>query len=352
MLRRTFLQTLSATALSSLAARADSGIRLGLDAYSVRGFEWKAVQLLDFAKGLGLGAIQISAPGDYESIEPAHLAMVKQSAARHGILLDAAIGKICPTTGVWNQKVSPEEYISMGLGVAQAVGSKSLRCFVGGPGDRGGDPPFEAHVESTLKVLRSVRSRVLDAGVRLAIENHGDFEARELAALIEEAGPGMVGCCLDSGNPMNVLEDPLLTLEVLAPYAVTSHVRDSVLYEHPRGAAFQWVALGDGSIDFKQWTARFRELCPAIPMQLEIITGRPPTVLPFLEDAYWKKFPNKPSADFARFLRLVRNGHPFMGSMMIAGPGKQPSEYQAALREQQRVDVERSVAYAKEELHV
>jgi sugar phosphate isomerase/epimerase len=352
MLRRTFLQTLSATAFSSLAAGADSGIRLGLDAYSVRDFEWKAMELLDFARGLGLGSIQMSAPGEFESLEPAHLDRVRMRASEYDILMDVAISSICPTTGAWDREETPQDYIAMGLRVAQAVGSRTLRCFVGGPNSRGGDPPFEAHVESTLKVLRSVRSRVLDSGIKLAIENHGDFEARELRSLIEEAGPDVVGCCLDTGNPMSVMEDPLLTLEVLGPHTVSSHIRDSVVYEHPRGAAFQWVALGDGSIDFKQWTARYRQLCPNVPLQLEILTGSPPTVLPFLEDAFWKKFPNKPAADFSRFLRLVKDGHPFNGSMMIAGRGQQPPEYQAALRQQQRVDVERSVAYAKEELKV
>ena len=55
-----------------------------------------------------------------------------------------------------------------------------------------------------------------------------------------------MGACLDTGNPMWVMEDPLLTLEVLGPYTVTTHIRDSVVFEHPRGAAAQWVALGDG----------------------------------------------------------------------------------------------------------
>lgn len=201
-----------------------------------------------------------------------------------------------------------------------------------------------------MKVLRSVRSQALDLGIRIAIENHGDFEARELKALIEEAGPDLAGCCLDSGNPLRVLEDPLMTLEVLAPHVVTSHIRDSVVYEHPRGAAFQWVALGDGSIDFRKYFQRFAELCPQAPAQLEIITGRPPQVLPFLEPDFWKAFPGKPAADFSRFLALVRNGRPFMGPMMIAGPGKQPPEYQAALKQQQRMDLERSIDYAKKTL--
>ena len=357
MRRRTFLQTL-ATALPAAPAAPGAGpattarLQLGLDAYSVRAFRWKATQLIDYAAGVGLDSVQMSAPGDYESLDPAHLAAVRDQAARQGIAIDAAIGKICPTTGRWTQKQSPEEYIAMGLGVAQAMGSRSLRCFVGGFENRGGDTPWEAHVESTLKVLRGVRSRVLDAGVKLAIENHGDFEARELRALIETAGRDMLGCCLDTGNPLRVLEDPFFTLEVLGPYATTSHIRDSVVYEHPRGAAFQWVALGDGSIDFRQWIGRYRQLCPEIPLQLEVITGRPPTVLPFLEEEFWKSFPDKRAGEFARFLKLVRSGYPFMGSMMIGGSERQPAAYEAALKEQQRVDVERSVEYAKKVLGV
>ena len=111
--------------------------------------------------------------------------------------------------------------------------------------------------------MKSVRPLALDLGVKIAIENHnGDLQAREVRNLIEEAGTDYVGSCLDTGNPMWAMEDPLLTLEILGPYAVTTHVRDSVVFEHPRGAAWQWVALGDGIIDFKKFVARAKELCP------------------------------------------------------------------------------------------
>jgi len=79
-----------------------------------------------------------------------------------------------------------------------------------------------------------------------------------------------------------VVEDPLTTLEVLAPYVVTTHLRDSVLFEHPRGAAGQWVVLGDGQIDFVRFVGQFRKWCPRASMQLEVITGRPPRVIPYL----------------------------------------------------------------------
>jgi sugar phosphate isomerase/epimerase len=243
---------------------------------------------------------------------------------------------ICPTSGSWKPKEGdPGQYVLKGLRVAKAVGAKALRCFVGRVGERRGPLPIEAHMESTVKVLRGVRAEAVDIGVKIAIENHnGDLTAREVKTIIEEAGKEFVGSNLDTGNPMLVLEYPLLTLEVLGPYVATTHIRDSVLYEHSRGVAFQWVALGDGSMDLPRLVAAFRKLCPRAAIQLEIITGRPPQMLPYLEADFWKAFPKLPAADFARFLALVKRGHPFEGTMVIAGTEKQPAKYEAAITEQ------------------
>jgi sugar phosphate isomerase/epimerase len=151
---------------------------------------------------------------------------------------------------------------------------------------------------------------------------------------------------------MWLLEDPLLTLEILGPYVVTTHIRDSALYEHPRGAAFQWVALGDGSMELARIVALFKQVCPQAAMQLEIITGRPPQVLPYLEADFWKAFPKLPASDFARFVALAKRGHPFAGAMLVAGTARQPPEYEAAITLQQRLDLERSLEYAKKTLGV
>ena len=45
-------------------------------------------------------------------------------------------------------------------------------------------------------------------------------------------------------------------------------------------------------------------------------------------------------------------GQLFMGNMFIAVDGKQPPEYEAALLQQQRIDTERSLEYAKKSLDV
>jgi hypothetical protein len=231
-----------------------------------------------------------------------------------------------------------------------------MRCYMGSSADRLGELPIEAHMENTIKVFRSVRPQALDLGVKIALENHdGDMQAREVKTIIEESGKDFVASCLDTGNPLWVVEDPFVSLETLAPYVVTTHLRDSAVFEHPRGAAGQWVALGDGNVDFVKFAQEFRRLCPRASMQLEVITGRPPRVIPYLEQDFWKAFPKASAAEFARFVALVRSGHPYMGAMVVedvaGGPPKPPVMVEA-LKEQQRLDLERSLDYAMKKLNV
>ena len=152
---------------------------------------------------------------------------------------------------------------------------------------------------------------------------------------------------------MSVVEAPAVTLKHLAPYVVTSHIRDSVVWSHPKGAAFQWVAMGDGNIGIKDWAEDYKMQCPNAPFTLEIITGSPPRVLNYLEEDFWSAFPNAKASEFACFERLVRNGLPFMGAMVMVGGAQDiPREYRAAQTAQQRFDLERSVKYCREVLGV
>ena len=72
--------------------------------------------------------------------------------------------------------------------------------------------------------------------------------------------------------------------------------------------------------------------------------------MPFRVNDDWLAFPNKRASEFARFVGLAKGGRPFEGAMMIGGSGPQPAEYQAALNQQQKVDLERSFAYMAKRL--
>ena len=345
-----------AAAPAAFAQANEVPVKLGFDTYSIRAFRWKAPQFLEYAAGLKLDTIQFSDMADYESYEPAYLQKVKDQAARLNISIDAGMGCICPSSKSFSQNGPPvRERVLEGLRVAKAVGAKAMRCYMGSSADRLGPLPIEAHMENTVKVFQSVRSEALDLGVKIALENHsGDMQAREVKTIIEEAGKDYVASCLDTGNPILCIEDPFVTLETLAPYVVTTHVRDSAVFETPRGAAGQWVALGDGSVDLVRFVEQFRKLCPQSSMQLEIITGRPPTHAAVPGGAIsGRRSPKMPAAEFARFVALAKSGHPFMGAMVIEDvPGQKPAVMAEALKEQQRIDLERSFEYARKKLNV
>ena len=321
--------------------------RLGIDSYSVRAYRWKALELIGYASRQGAQALQLSL-GDLESTEPAYLDQVKQAAQAKGVYLDAAGGCFGQFAAAWKPtQGDPATYLSNSLRIAKGFGASVLRAYIGSPTDRNRRVPVDQHIEAAYQALRGARSAAEQTGVKIAIENHGELTARELKSLIDDAGKTFVGCTLDTGNPMWVLEDPLQTVEILGPYALCTHLRDSALYEHPRGAAFQWVALGEGSIPHAPILKKLAELAPQAPLHLEVITGRPPQILAYNEDAFWRNFPRLPAADFARFVALAKKGRPFEGTMVIAGTSAQPKEIEEALKLQQRLDLERSLAYAR-----
>lgn len=352
MRRRTLFFAPLAALTARLRAQAPR-LRLGYDTYSLRSWGLKAMEHLDFAARHGCNAIQISSLSDFESLEEAHLGKVRSRAAELGITIDAGTGCICPTARAWRSRAGdPAAHLARALKAARAAGARSLRCYLGDLEDRLHPNGIEFHMENTVQVLRSVRGLALETGVKIALENHsGDMQAWECRWLIEEAGRDFVAACLDTGNPIWCAEHPEVTLEILGPLAVTTHVRDTAIFPHPRGCAAQWTALGDGSIDLIRLAGLHKRFCPGAALHLEIITGRPPRVVPFYEDSFWKAFPKARAAELARFVSLVNGGSPLMKPMIIADTaGARPAEYEAALKRQQRLDLERSLAYAKEQM--
>src|SRR5262249_2543101 len=159
-----------------------------------------------------------------------------------------------------------------------------------------------------------------------------DLQAREMKTLIEEAGRDYVGSCLDSGNPVWALEDPHLTLETLAPYVLTTHIRDSAVWEEPgKGIAGHWTALGDGNVGIDRWVKPFAGLCPGRPLPLEIIITRQPRIHNYQDPSFWDAFPSTPASEFARFLRLAREGKPHHPPDLPAGVRPDTPQYKSFL---------------------
>jgi sugar phosphate isomerase/epimerase len=329
-------------------------MKLGVDLFSLRFNDWDAFQHLHYAKRIGVDVVHFSELSAAGPLDEGYLAELKQTADTLGVQVEVGMRSICPTSTLFDASAgsAPDQLARM-IRVAAQVGSPAVRCFLGSNADRRTTVPFAAHLAATVVTCRAVRDLALDTGVKIAIENHaGDMQGRELAALIEQAGPDFVGACIDAGNPLWVAESPFTTLEYLAPYIVMSHVRDTAVWPHPEGAVAQWVAMGDGTLDIAAWSRRFRELCPTTNFTLEIITTLPPKVLNYLAPDYWSVYPDTPAREFARFLALVQTGRPYTEPVLTANWGDLTPELRAALAVEQQHQLEKSVRYCRETLGI
>jgi sugar phosphate isomerase/epimerase len=188
--------------------------------------------------------------------------------------------------------------------------------------------------------------------VSFAIENHaGDMQAWELAGLVEEAGKDFVGVTLDPGNAVWTMEDPMVNLEILGPYAVTTGMRDTAVWETEKGPTAMWVNMGKGVVDWKAYAARFREICPGVPFVLEVLSYIWPRELPYLDPKIWDNFPKARAREFARFLALAKRGaKPVPPEGRPAGAPQGADAARELERMQQRWDLEASLRYCREVL--
>jgi sugar phosphate isomerase/epimerase len=324
------------------------GIKLGLDHFAIRGFNWKAPQLIDYAASQRLDGIFLSELNVLESRDDAYLTGLRARAEKGGLAVYLGMSSICPTSSTFDAKAGTAvEQLKDGIRMAKTIGSPVIRCFLGNQADRGTHGGIETHIRNTVDVCKAVKADATAAGVKIAVENHaGDMQAWELAGLVEAAGPDFVGVNLDPGNATWTLEDPVASLETLAPYVACTSIRDSAIWETGQGAVVEWVAMGDGNVDFARWTDLFAEKVKGVPVFLETFAGlrRP---FNYLSDPnFWKPWPKMRAHDLARFIAVAKRGTP----RDALPPLPQGAGRAAAEAARQKDTFERSVAYCRSTL--
>jgi len=350
MTRRDLLRASLALAAAQIKA-APRSWKLGINTYCLRFQRWNDRQLFDYCGNQKLDAIFLQDSLDPGVRDPKHWAEVHAWATDTGLHLETGgssmTGAVNPKTPEDRAKTIAE--LRMNISRAAAMGSPFVRTLVAGDRYQLPDGSLDRIIESAVGVLREVRSQAMDLGVKIGIENHKELQAWETRTLIETAGKEFVGSYLDTGNPVFVAEDPMTTLEELGPYAVTFHLRDSVVYEESGGIAVQWVPLGEGTMDFKAIVARAAEIIdPSVYIYCKPITARPPVVLPVYNNEFWTKyFPRARSRDFSRFISLAKRGKPYDQPHVMEDVNGQRDRYMDALKVQQLDHMERSLQYCR-----
>lgn len=332
---------IAAGAMLGVASAQRPQTKLGVELGCIGANKWTPYQFLDYFHKVGIEAAQFNAgtlgikAGDLDEGE---LRKIRAYAQNLGISLNAFSGSsICPTSSGFNAKSgTAEQQIARDLKIARILGASCMRVVLGSFKDR---PEIGRHLESMTKVIKNVRSQVLDSGIKLAIENHNaDLQAREIKVLIEEVGFDVLGVNIDSGNPLAIMEDPHLTLEILGPYVLTSHVRDTAVWRIPEGVAMRWVNMGEGNVDIDGWVKKFVKMHPSLPVSFENLPQPQPRIIPIFGPDDFRYFPNMPAADLARYLALAERGKPLPNATPVDAKNR---------GEQQLADLEVCLRYTR-----
>jgi sugar phosphate isomerase/epimerase len=133
---------------------------------------------------------------------------------------------------------------------ANAIGAKVMRVCGSSLMFR-----FEDHGPQIQKLSRMFTNamKVADKyGIKIADENHIDYNADEMLELIHNVNHPNFGINFDTGNFMRVLDDPIQGMEKLARYTFSTHVKD--LKINAQAAVSDWyffscTPVGDGIVD-------------------------------------------------------------------------------------------------------
>ena len=110
--------------------------------------------------------------------------------------------------------------------------------------------PWPTQLAAARDFARAVAPLLRDLGVRLNLETHVDATTHELAGLIEEVGPDVLGVTLDTANLLTRAEHPTAGVERIAPYVHQMHAKDAILFFDERGLVRQPRPCGQGVVDF------------------------------------------------------------------------------------------------------
>jgi len=290
---------------------------------------------LEHCHRLGAGGMQVA----LGQLDAAAAAQLRRDCESRSMFLEAIVG--LPKAPADLERFEAE------MRSASAAGARAVRCVLL-PGRRYEQFRTREEFRAAEQAGRAAIERAAPVAERLrlplAIENHKDHRDAERVRLLEAISSEQVGACLDTGNSLALLEDPLETARAFAPWAHAVHLKDQAVAADADGFLLGDTPLGTGALDLPALVAEIRRLRPDVPFCLELIT-RDPLRVPCLTDQYFATFPDLPASDLARTLRFV-----------AARPqGPLPTISQLSLEEQVAVEtrqVTASLDYARDTLRL
>ena len=251
---------------------------IGFSAYSLRfsAERMTAADLLRITREVGADGVMLS-PHFFPEPHERSFKEVRELAREWGLFVELETGGTDP------------DHLRRMIDASTFLGASVLRTFIGGALERyrTGYEAWQERLKDAEAQLREVASYAEEKGVRIALENHGDLRTGELLRLIENIGSEWVGVCLDTGNQLFLLEDPLESAERLAPYTFSTHIKSYRVAFCTEGLVVEGCALFDDDIPNREIVSILRERSPLgedLHLNLEVPFER--IVVPIFDEGY------------------------------------------------------------------
>jgi len=312
MTRRDFL--LSATAMSlpaldRLAPAARSRFGIAYTSFAIRMLRGRDVlrggtaaglaaeEFVELVRSFGGSGCQIDL-AQLTSTEPPAIKPVRAALERHGLFVELSVPA---------KSLEEPEAFARAASVARGLGARRLRVALLS-GRRYEDfhrmEDWHSFLDRWRKALPRAAGWLEKEDLQAGIENHKDYLGTELAELLRSIGSAHLGACVDFGNNLALLEDPMATVEALAPFAVTTHLKDMAVRPYDGGFELSEVPLGKGILPLARMVDTLKKARPDVDFCLEMIT-RDPLKVPYLGDGYWVTYEKRDPAREEAFRRTV-----------------------------------------------
>ncbi len=292
MTRRDFLEAVPAgIAMTALADQPRGGMGIAWTSYMTVAKPKDALDFLLHCHALGAAGIQTPVHGD--------LRQLRARAEQLGMYIEGMVqlpGK--GETSTFERSIADAKAAGAVCVRAAALSGRRYESFPSLGEWRKFVTDSQRNLEAAIPILEKHK-------MPLALENHKDWTADEMAALMRNHSSEYLGVCLDFGNNISLLDDPITVAEMLAPFTLATHVKDMGVEWSNDGFLLSEVVLGQGFLDLPRMLSLIRRARPATRFSLEMIT-RDPLHVPCLTEKYWATFPDRNGVFLARTMQLVQ----------------------------------------------
>jgi sugar phosphate isomerase/epimerase len=231
------------------------------------GVRWGVFDFLDYAESIGVDNVSLETCF-LPSLGRPFLTDLKQRLDSGGFKRMLAWGH--PSGLEAGASRDALEELRRHIALARQLEASVLRIV--GSGGLPQNVSHEREMATLIEWLTDVSVTAAENGVKLAMENHNDFDSEEMVRIVEGVGSEHFGVNLDTGNLLRVFDDPVAGSRRLAPHTIAIHIKDiAVSRGSPREFAF-WPSCpsGQGIVDLPAVVRALKDAGYQGPLTIEI----------------------------------------------------------------------------------